>query len=95
MANLIAITTNTIITIKVEYLWFNLIKFFLPFGNFLSENLEIESAHSFERSATGVPLNFQWRSGSGSATQSFSSEWEWECHSKNKGVLNPLPNGVW
>ena len=37
-----------------------------------------------------MPLNFQWRSGSGSATQSFSSEWEWECHSKNKGVLNPL-----
>ena len=29
-------------------------------------------------------------SGSGSATQIFSNEWEWECHSKNKGVLNPL-----
>ena len=37
-----------------------------------------------------MPLNFQFRSGSGSATQIYSNEWEWECHSKNKGVLNPL-----
>ena len=37
-----------------------------------------------------MPLNFQFRSGSGSATQIYSNEWEWECHSKNKGVLNLL-----
>ena len=47
-----------------------------------------KSAHSFERSAKRVPLNFRFRSGS--ATQIYSNEWEWECHSKNKGVLNPL-----
>ena len=40
MENLIAITTNSIITIKVEYFWFNLIMIFLPFGNFPSKNLE-------------------------------------------------------
>ena len=49
-----------------------------------------KSAHSFERSAKRVPLTFRLRSGSGSATQICSNEWEWECHSKNKGVLNPL-----
>ena len=37
-----------------------------------------------------MPLFFQCRSGSGSATQIFCHELEWECHSKNKGVLNPL-----
>ena len=37
-----------------------------------------------------MPLNFQCRSGSGSATQFFSGELEWECHSKNKGVLKSM-----
>ena len=41
MENLIAITTNTIIIIKVEYFWFNLINFLLLFGNFLSKTLVI------------------------------------------------------
>ena len=84
MANLIAITTNTIITIKVEYLWFNLI-IFLPFGNFLSKNLEIgvlkrvrtplkgvlKECHSIFNGGVGagVPLNLLEVSGSGSATQ--------------------------
>ena len=49
-----------------------------------------KSVHSFERSAKRVPLTFRLRSGSRSATQICSNEWEWECHSKNKGVLNPL-----
>ena len=85
MANLIAIATNTIITIKVEYLWFNLIKFFLSFGNFLSKNLEIgvlkrvrtplkgvlKECHSIFNSGVGVgvPLKFIAMNGSGSATQ--------------------------
>ena len=84
MANLIAITTNTIITIKVEYLWFNLIIFF-PFGNFLSKNVEIgvlkrvrtplkgvlKECHSIFNGGVGagVPLNLLAVSGSGSATQ--------------------------
>ena len=81
MANLIAITANTIIKIKVEYLWFNLIKFFLPFGNFLSKNLEIgvlkrvrtplkgvlKECHSIfnEGVGAGVPLNLLAVSGVG------------------------------
>ena len=52
------------------------------------------STHSFKRSAKRVSLFFQCRSGSESAFQIFSNEWEWECHSKNKGVLNPLPTWV-
>ena len=83
MANLITITTNTIITIKVEYLWFNLIKLFLPFGNFLSKNLGIgvlkrvctpfkgvlKECHSIFNGGVGagVPLNLL--AVSGSATQ--------------------------
>ena len=85
MANLIAITTNTIITIKVEYRWFNLINFFLPFSNFLSKNLEIgvlkrvrtplkgvlKECHSIFNAGVGagVPLKFLAMSGSESATQ--------------------------
>ena len=85
MENLIAITTNTIITIKVEYLWFNLINFLFPFGNFLSKNLEIgvlkrvrtplkgvlKECHSIFNGGVGagVPLNLLAVSGSGSATQ--------------------------
>ena len=85
MANLIAITTNTIMTIKVEFLWFNLINFFLPFGNFLSKNLVIgvlkrartplkgvlKECHSIFNGGVGagVPLNLLAVSGSGSATQ--------------------------
>ena len=72
-------------TIKVEYLWFNLIKSFLPFGNFLSKNLEIgvlkrvrtplkgvlKECHSIFNGGVGagVPLNLLAVSGSGSATQ--------------------------
>ena len=85
MANLMAITTNTIITMKVEYLWFNLIKLLLPFGNFLSKNLEIgvlkrvrtplkgvlKECHSIFNGGVGagVPLNLLAVSGNGSATQ--------------------------
>ena len=85
MENLIAITTNTIITIKVEYFWFDQIKFFLLFGNFLSKNLEIgvlkrvriplkgvlKECHSIFNGGVGavVPLNLLAVSGSGSATQ--------------------------
>ena len=85
MANLIAITANTIITIKVEYLWFNLINFLLLFGNFLSKTLVIgmlkrartplkgvlKECHSIFNAGVGVgvPLNFLAVSGSGSATQ--------------------------
>ena len=82
MENLTSITTNTIIMIKVEYFWFNLIKFF---GNFLSKNLEIgvlkrvrtplkgvlKECHSIFNGGVGagVPLNLLAVSGSGSATQ--------------------------
>ena len=82
MENLIAITTNTIIIIKVEYFWFNLL---LLFGNFLSKTLVIgvlkrahtplkgvlKECHSIFNAGVGagVPLNFPARSGSGSATQ--------------------------
>ena len=85
MANLIAITTNTIIIIKVEYFWFNLINFLLLFGKFLYKNLVIgvlkrartplkgvlKECHSIFNAGVGagVPLNFLAMSGSGSATQ--------------------------
>ena len=60
------------------------------FGNFLSKNLVIGVLKRAHAPLKGVPLNFQCWSGSGSATQFVSSECEWKCHSKNKGVLNPL-----
>ena len=85
MENLIAITTNTIIIIKVEYFWFNLINFLLLFGNFLSKTLVIgvlkrartplkgvlKECHSIFNAGVGagVPLNFLAMSGSESATQ--------------------------
>ena len=85
MENLIAITTNTIIIIKVEYFWFNLINFLLLFGNFLSKTLLIgvlkrvhtplkgvlKECHSIFNAGVvaGVPLKFLAMSGSGSATQ--------------------------
>ena len=70
MENLIAITTNTIIIIKMEYFWFNLINFLLLFGNFLSKTLVIgvlkrahtplkgvlKECHSIFNAGVGVPL---------------------------------------
>ena len=83
MENLIAITTNTIMIIKVEYFWFNLINFLLLFGNFLSKILVIgvlkrartplkgvlKECHSIFNAGVGagVPLNLL--AVSGSATQ--------------------------
>ena len=85
MENLIAITTNTIIIIKVEYFWFNLINFLLLFGNFLSKTLLIgvlkkvhtplkgvlKECHSIFNAGVvaGVPIKFSAMSGSGSAIQ--------------------------
>jgi len=82
MENLIAITKNAIIIIKVEYFWFNLL---LLFGNFLSKNLVIgvlkrahtplkgvlKECHSIFNAGVvaGVPLNLLAMSGSGSATK--------------------------
>ena len=85
MENLIAVTTNTIMIIKREYFWFNLINFLLLFGNFLSKTLVIgvlkrartplkgvlKECHSIFNAGVGagVPLNLLAVSGSESANQ--------------------------
>ena len=80
----------------MEKLWFNLTTIFLSFGNLLSKNLVIgvlkgahtllkvvlEECHSFSNAGVGAGVLLK-----------ISSEWEWDCHSKNKGVLNPLAIG--
>ena len=69
---LIAITTNTIIIIKVEYFWFNLINFLLLFGNFLSKTLVIGVLKRERTPLKGVLKKCH---------SIFIMEWEQECHS--------------
>ena len=50
----VAISANTIITIKVEYFWFNLIKKFFTFWHFSFYNLSSRSANFLAESASAT-----------------------------------------